>query len=44
MSIINLGDWHLFLWGALIATAAPRFGLAMAVFNVINIRSNLVVF
>lgn len=44
MIIINLGAWLLFLWDALMATVAPRFGLAMVVFNVINSWSNLVVF
>ncbi len=42
--IINLGAWLLFLLGALMATVAPWFGLAMVVFNVINILGHLVVF
>jgi len=42
--IINLGAWFLFLLGALLATIAPWLGLAMVVFNVINILGHVVVF
>ncbi|MHA1647767.1 MAG: HXXEE domain-containing protein [Promethearchaeota archaeon] len=42
--IINLGAWLLFLLGALMVTIAPWLGLAMVVFNVINILGHVVVF